>query len=203
MLTDEEINQRICSFKQDVKHLDNEHIISKYFYNDFVPAAISLDKYHELRWEIKEHFHLESIFNVFLVGSGRLGFSIKPDAQFRKFGDHSDLDIAIVSKELFEIYWTQARNSIFSLQEWKNKDVFENYFFEGWMRPDKLKNGGEDLDAKQWWEYFGNLSRSRKYGDWSISGGLYYSLDCLEHYQSDAIEKIRDIGDLNHGYNGN
>ena len=196
MLNASEIDSRIIDFKKDLKTNDDLHMISKYFYNDYTPAAISLEAYHELRWEIKEHFGLESIFNVFLVGSGRLGFSIKPSEQFRHFNDQSDLDIVIVSKNLFEKYWKVARDSGISLEEWKNKGVYENYFFEGWMRPDKLRHGGEELDVKKWWEYFGQLSRTRKYGPYSINGGLYYSLDFLEHYQKDAIERIRVSGGL-------
>lgn len=196
MLNVTEVEARILEFKSDLKSKDDLHMISKYFYNDYTPAAISLEAYHELRWEIKEHFELESIFDVFLVGSGKLGFSIKPDAQFRPFNDQSDLDIVIVSKNLFERYWKAARDSRISLEEWKNKGAYENYFFEGWMRPDKLRYGGEELDVKKWWEYFGQLSRTRKYGPYSINGGLYYSLDFLEHYQRDAIERIRVSGGL-------
>lgn len=188
------VERRIEEFKKDLKTKDNIHMISKYFYNDYEPAAINLDIYHELRWEIKEYFKLESIFDVFLVGSGRLGFSIKPTEQFRPFNEQSDLDIVIVSRPLFEQYWKAARNSSISLEEWKSQRAYENYFFEGWMRPDKLRFGGEDLDVKHWWEFFGDLSRSRKYGNYPISGGLYYSLDFLEHYQKDAIERIRISG---------
>ena len=196
MLNITEVESRILEFKNDLKSKNDVHMISKYFYNDYTPAAISLEAYHELRWEIKEHFELESIFDVFLVGSGRLGFSIKPGAQFRPFNDQSDLDIVIVSKNLFEKYWKAARDSRISLEEWKNKGVYENYFFEGWMRPDKLRCGGEELDVKEWWKFFGELSRTRKYGPYSINGGLYYSLDFLEHYQRDAIERIRVSGGI-------
>lgn len=191
MLDSAIVDLRIEEFKKDLKTYDNIHMVSKYFYNDYKPAAISLDAYHALRWEIKEHFNLESILDVFLVGSARLGFSIKPTAQFRHFNDDSDLDIVIVSKSLFEQYWKAARNSNVSLEDWKSRGVYEDYFFKGWMRPDKLRCGGEELDVKNWWKYFGNLSRSRKYGPYSINGGLYYSLDFLEHYQCDAIERIR------------
>ena len=188
------VESRIEEFKRDLKNKDNIHMISKYFYNDYEPAAISLDAYHALRWDIKEHFNLESIFDVFLVGSARLGFSIKPTDQFRHFNDQSDLDIVIVSKSLFEQYWKAARDSNISLEDWKSQGAYENYFFEGWMRPDKLRYGGEELDVKKWWQFFGQLSRSRKYGPYSINGGLYYSLDFLEHYQKDAIERIRTAG---------
>ena len=196
MLDPKLVDSRIEDFKKDLKINDNLHMISKYFYNDYTPAAINLDAYHALRWEIKEHFNLESIFDVFLVGSARLGFSIKPTAQFRHFNDQSDLDIVIVSKSLFEQYWKAARDSNIPLKDWKSQGVYENYFFEGWMRPDKLRCGGEELDVKKWWQFFGDLSRSRKYGPFSINGGLYYSLDFLEHYQKDAIERIRVSGGI-------
>lgn len=196
MLDSNIINERIMEFKEDVKNRDSLHIISKYFYNDYVPAAISLEDYHNLRWEIKNHFNLESIFEVFLVGSGRLGFSIKPTAQYRPFGENSDLDIVIVSKKLFLQYWKVARDSGIGLKEWKDKLAFEDYFFNGWMRPDKLQNGGQQLDVKEWWEFFGQLSRSRKYGDFSINGGLYYSLDFLEHYQIDAINRLKESEEI-------
>ena len=58
MITDDEISKRIEIFKTDLQKLDDSRIISKYFYNDFEPAAISLEMYHDLRWEIKEHFTL-------------------------------------------------------------------------------------------------------------------------------------------------
>ena len=190
------IESRIDEFKKDLKTKDNIHMVSKYFYNDYKPAAINLDTYHALRWEIKEHFNLESIFDVFLVGSARLGFSIKPTDQFRYFNDQSDLDVVIVSKPLFEEYWKAARDSTISLEEWKHQGVYEDYFFKGWMRPDKLRCGGEELDVKKWWRFFGELSRSRKYGPYPINGGLYYSLDFLEHYQIDAIERIRTSGEM-------
>lgn len=41
--------------------------------------------------------------NITLVGSARTGFSMSPPPAFgRPFGDHSDLDLAIVCPELFE-----------------------------------------------------------------------------------------------------
>ena len=190
------VESRIEEFKRDLKTKDNIHMVSKYFYNDYEPAAINLDTYHALRWEIKEHFNLESIFDVFLVGSARLGFSIKPTDQFRYFNDQSDLDVVIVSKPLFEEYWKAARDSTISLEEWKHQGVYEDYFFKGWMRPDKLRYGGEELDVKKGWQFFGKLSQSRKYGPYPINGGLYYSLDFLEHYQTDAIERIRTFGEM-------
>jgi len=197
LLTEEELQRRIENFRQDIKTLSADEIISKYYYNDFPPAALSLDLYHKLRLEIKKHFELESIFNVFLVGSGRLGFSIKPQNEYREFNDDSDLDIVIVSKELFDKYWQHMREYEHNLIYWKNTSAFEKTFFNGWMRPDKLPRNTSFVDPLNWWEYFERLSASGKFGRIKIRGGLYYSLDALESFQKIAIEKIKIKESLN------
>ncbi|MCL2676184.1 MAG: hypothetical protein FWE84_06380, partial [Firmicutes bacterium] len=105
------IEDTINAFKEDIKNLGDNEVISKYFYNDFAPHALSIDLYHKLRLKIKEDFGLESIFNVFLVGSGRLGFTINPKKPpYKHFHDGSDLDLVIISKDLFLKYWKAARD---------------------------------------------------------------------------------------------
>lgn len=49
---------------------------------------------------------------VQLVGSARLGYSLNPGKGFRKFHEGSDLDIAVVSPELFEKAWSELRGII-------------------------------------------------------------------------------------------
>ena len=203
LLNNDELQTRINNFKQDVKTLSADEIISKYYYNDFPPAALSLDLYHKLRLEIKTHFKLESIFNVFLVGSGRLGFSIKPQNEYREFNDDSDLDIVIVSKELFETYWNHMREYDQNLVYWKDASVFENTFYNGWMRPDKLPKNKSFVDPLNWWEYFEKLSASNLFGRIKIRGGLYYSLDALESYQKKAINKLKLKESLNNANDSN
>ena len=97
-LQQDEIENRIKHFREDLLVKSDDEIISKYYYNDFAPAAMDIDKYHKLRLLIKKKFNLSSIFNVILIGSGRLGFSIKPTQEYRLFGEESDLDFAIISK---------------------------------------------------------------------------------------------------------
>jgi hypothetical protein len=56
---------------------------------------------------------------VQLVGSARLGYSINPKKNFKKFDEESDLDIAVVSLELFDKAWEELR------------EVIEHQRFEG------------------------------------------------------------------------
>lgn len=47
-----------------------------------------------------------------LVGSARLGYSMNPRKKFRRFSGDSDLDIAVISPELFEDAWAELREII-------------------------------------------------------------------------------------------
>ena len=203
MITQDEIYQRIMQFKKDLMELTDDEMISKYYYNDFPPAALSLDAYHKLRLEIKKHFGLESIFDVFLVGSGRLGFSIKPQSEYKLFNDESDLDIVVISKSMFEKYWKKMRDYDFNLDKWKDASVFEENFFYGWMRPEKLPHNSKFKDPFEWWKYFEELSASGKFGNIKIRGGLYYSLEFLESFQKSAIKKLRIKESLENANNCN
>jgi len=181
--------------------LDGNEVISKYFYNDFEPYALSLDLYHKLRLKIKSDLQLESIFNVFLVGSGRLGFTIKPQDKYRHFDNNkSDLDLAIISNELFISYWKAIRDRNHNINSWKNEGVFEDYFFNGWMRPDKLpKNQTIFLPNNQqfnWWNYFNLLNKDDRFGLIRINAGLYFSLDFFESYQKISINSLKTLGEL-------
>ncbi|MFI6525595.1 hypothetical protein [Streptomyces uncialis] len=47
-----------------------------------------------------------------LVGSARLGYSLNPSKNYRKFHENSDLDIAVISPELFEKAWGELRDIV-------------------------------------------------------------------------------------------
>lgn len=49
---------------------------------------------------------------VQLAGSARLGYSMNPKKNFRKFHEGSDLDIAIISSELFDKAWGELQEII-------------------------------------------------------------------------------------------
>jgi len=44
-----------------------------------------------------------------VVGSGNWKFSLNPDKSFREFGEHSDIDVAVISKDLFDGFWEEMR----------------------------------------------------------------------------------------------
>ncbi|MBR7551573.1 hypothetical protein KC220_23825, partial [Mycobacterium tuberculosis] len=46
---------------------------------------------------------------VQLVVSARLGYSLNPGKNFKKFDSESDLDVAIINSDIFEQSWTELR----------------------------------------------------------------------------------------------
>lgn len=93
-------------FKVDLNSLSSLQLIRKYILNGSC-HVLNRDQHFRLKEEICDHFKVD--FNhVILVGSGKLGFSIKAEKRFQSFGEESDIDVAVVSAELFQKVWEEA-----------------------------------------------------------------------------------------------
>jgi hypothetical protein len=46
-----------------------------------------------------------AVDDITVVGSGRFGFSMRPDANLRAFTDQSDIDVIVVNARLFDQLW--------------------------------------------------------------------------------------------------
>jgi hypothetical protein len=60
-------------------------------------------KYYNLKKAIAKFFKV-NYRNVFCVGSSKLGFSIRPDQLWKHNEDSSDIDMVIISENIFEKY---------------------------------------------------------------------------------------------------
>ncbi len=195
LISIEEVDQRISMFKSDLEQYDDEEMIQKYFEHSLVPAVMSEDDYFQLKKEIANHFTLHPS-EVIMVGSAKLGFTIKPQSKYRKFGDSSDIDIAIISEELFENIWRAVFEYKNDVKYWGKEQKFKDYLFRGWIRPDLLPHAKRFELAQDWWDFFLNLSSSGQYGPYRIRAGLYYSRYFFEPYQTICINACRHQLDL-------
>lgn len=174
-------------FKRDLLELDSLQIIRKHIFNG-QSKVLSGNQYYQLKEAICSHFHIE--FNdIVLVGSGKLGFSIKPNRRYGEFNDNSDIDVAVVSTSLFQKVWKEAYIYKKKGAYWTKSDDFFRYLSEGWIRPDKLPSSNYFEFAGFWWKFFSDLTTSEKYGPYKIRGGLYYSWFFLEEYQRICVEQ--------------
>lgn len=149
-------------FKQDCISNDPEIVVQKYLVDG---SSYFFNTHHSqhAEFEFKKSLALTlsvHLRDVAIVGSGKLGFSIKPDPhapglyEFNKFDkkyeadpseEKSDLDVAIISRELFDAqleelyrFTTAYKNDAFSPAGFKS---FAKYTLRGWIRPDLLPMG--------------------------------------------------------------
>ncbi len=184
---DPDIKLRIDEFKGDLDKLSDHTMVQKHISSGDC-YILSSEQYFELKQNISENFNTHSS-QIVLVGSAKLGFSIAPSKKYRPFGDESDLDIAIVSEELFDSLWAEAFQFWINRRYWGFQNQFRNYLFRGWLRPDFLPTK-ETKD--QWFEFFRQLTKSEKFGRYKISAGVYKSWWYFESYQQSAVARLRD-----------
>lgn len=147
--------------------------------------------YYELREEVAQEWHVHTN-EILVVGSGKLGFSIKRSRRFQPFLSTSDYDVAIISSDLFDYFWRLAFRYTDNYFSWKKRDKFYSYIIRGWMRPDLLPSEGFD-ERVRWDTLFDKLSNQSKYNRHPIKGGLYKSWEHLEAYHTICVGECKSI----------
>lgn len=180
-------------FKADLICLSSIQMIRKYILGGSC-RILNDDQHFRLKEQICEHFTVD-YNSVILVGSGKLGFSIKAEKRFQSFGEDSDIDVAVVSTELFQKVWEEAYLYKKGGAYWPKSKQFFNYLSQGWIRPDKLPSSGFFEFTATWWDFFNNITASKRYGPYKIRAGLYHSMFFLQEYQKICIEQC--IEELN------
>ncbi|MGW0854771.1 hypothetical protein [Streptomyces sp. NPDC002690] len=155
--------------------------------------AVSEDDHYSLKEEIANEFSLKVHQDIFVVGSAKLGFSISPTKRYRIFGDTSDIDVAIVSHDLYEKVWHETHEYMESGAYWPDRQQFEKYLAWGWIRPDKLPRGASFEFTEAWWEFFRSIQVSRRYGPYKIAAAIYHDMTFLTKYQMNSVAACRNI----------
>jgi len=153
------------------------------------------DRYYSLKASVAAHFDVHPA-SVLVVGSAKLGFSIAPRKRYKHFSDDSDIDVAIISTDLFEYFWEAALAYSRAGGLWEGADSFKSHLFQGWIRPDMLPRSNTFEPRRNWWEYFRKLTQSREFGSYKIAGGLYKSWAHLEAYQCNAVQSCIESVEL-------
>lgn len=177
------------SFKKELSEHESDLIVRSSIFAGETFAMSNL-KYTQLRDAVAKKFGIDPL-HIYMVGSAKLGFSIKPKRRYGEFNDESDIDLAIISPELFQKVWQTAylytKTGVF----WHSKAAFFSYLSEGWIRPDKFPRTEFDPFFGEWWEFFLGLSQSREFSDYPIRAGIYQSRFFLEEYQKICVEQCK------------
>lgn len=155
--------------------------------------------YFDFKRLICERFNIAHP-DIFIVGSGKLGFSPHKETAFSL---DSDIDVAIISNSLsdeIEVLGAEfeyaRRNAEFSLRSDQSKDYnrYLRYRAIGWTRPDLIPQLSSAMASfkSDWFDFFGSISHGRStVGNYKVSAGLFRSLVHLEKYTEDSIKKIQ------------
>ena len=106
-MTKDELKEKItiANCLKDVEKITDEIMaipVPWFFTNMF--AGVANDKYAAFKLYMAQKFKTPAT-NIFICGSALLGYSLSPQKNFSAFNDTSDIDIVIISKELFDKFW--------------------------------------------------------------------------------------------------
>jgi hypothetical protein len=144
-----------------------------------------------------------------LVGSGKTGFSMKPRVFPRAFSADSDLDIAVIDQDSFELIWTTLlvwsyprRNRSLPAVDYRWLRDRQNDIYWGWMYPTKIRYAGLSLPAElkpmrdlsaTWFNAFQSVGRDSDLAKWPLRARLYRSEDQFLAYHADGIRQLQEI----------
>ena len=134
--------------------------------------------------------------NFAIVGSAQIGFSLSPEHYGIPFGSTSDIDVVLVSEDLFQDLWMmliEYRKKTFSSLDPLYRKKFselQRILFFGNIRFDKLND--TFAFAKTWWDFFNHMSRNPKYGSRRVRASLFKSWHHVTHYYAEGIDKLKE-----------
>jgi len=151
-----------------------------------------------LRKKIAKKFDI-SFHEIYITGSAKLGFSPYKKTEFSY---ESDIDVAIVSLDLFDKimenvyeYQMRLREVRYSIPERETKmyHKFLEYGAIGWMRPDLLPYSFRMKSLKDdWFNFFTSISYGKsEVGNYKVNAGVFKSYKYLEQYTFSSIESLK------------
>ncbi|MRS02154.1 hypothetical protein EG832_02820 [bacterium] len=155
------------------------------------------DAFFDFRRRIADRFSV-GFHEVFVVGSAKLGFSPHKD---KSFDLDSDIDVVIVSNNLFDsfmeqisLYQSELRRSrrAVSTREINIYHQFLEYVALGWIRPDKLPLAFTMSVLKdEWFNFFRSISNGKsEVGNYKVAAGVFRSYPHLENYLLEGLQEV-------------
>lgn len=135
--------------------------------------------------------------NVYLVGSAKLGFSIKPRRRYGLFGDDSDVDLAIASSGLYERLWGEARRYSRGGGLWEDdtRIHFKNDHANGVIKPYVVPDSDAIPTRRMLFDLESELQRVGG-SPYPVTIAVWHSIDVLEEYQTLAVMKCQEALEL-------
>jgi len=187
-----------ADYKRDLQSpsYDVDEILHRYFHTGQSAVFQGADPIEEPRFkrtvadQIAEKIGIKCHpLQLVICGSAHLGFSPVPEKFVTMFNsESSDIDVAVVSAELFDCWWTELQecNSLTPMEQ----DRIAADLFWGFIDPSKVHH--LSTTGKSWWKLFGDfrIHRAR-----AVRGRVYRTYWNMQNYHKHAIrrghEKLR------------
>jgi hypothetical protein len=166
----------------------------------------NIDFILELKETLSTYFKVP-IKNIEIVGSAKLGLSLSKDRFGKKYDNNSDIDLVLVSSELFDEAWHELLKLEYKFHQLSTKeraflDDCYGTLHRGFISPEKLPPKTDF--HKYWWRIFSNLSNKEIYEYRKIRGRLFKDWWFVEKYYSINLKKISQLqGEGNEGESDN
>ena len=183
-------------FKEYLKDYPESDIVQLFIF-DNIPYCFSdnIQLYKRFRLRVCDKLSIHQQ-DFAIVGSAKTGFSLNPDNFGAPFNSSSDIDIVLISHDMFEKVWFDLleyrKNTKFRLSPFHKHrfNEMQNILFYGLIRMDKISN--DFSFAKEWWEYFNELSTDKKYGPRRIRAAIFKSWKHASYYYEYGIKKLKE-----------
>lgn len=186
----------LISFQNELKKKGVKRVINEILFDGpFVCFNNNEDTIWNLKKSISNHFEVHTQ-NIEIVGSARIGISLNPNHLGKDFNNSSDIDVLIISEELFNEIWNDLMmfHSFYKLSELERKRLKDalNTINRGFISPNLLPN--KIGSSKKWWTIFSNLSSKKDYEYRKIRGRLFKNWFFAEKYYSKTCNNLIDQG---------
>jgi hypothetical protein len=187
-------------FRDLLKTRTSEDIVQELLYD---PSPFCYydnnESYLKLRKKICEKFQIHPQ-NFTIVGSAKIGFSLDPKNHPRVFQNNSDIDIVLVSEDLFQKIWFDLLKIEKEINEGRlrldavrahNFNYIKKLIFQGWIRMDVIY---ETFDfARDWWDFFNCLSREEFDSAHEIHAAVFRTWMHASIYYEESIFELRGL----------
>jgi hypothetical protein len=145
--------------------------------------------------------------DIRIVGSGRLGFSMKPGHNLRAFRDTSDIDVVVVNTALFDQLWLSMLEAAYPRPPVTDLIGFggwlvtrRNELYTGWLTPLAIRLSSKIFGEKakpvldfnaRWFNALKIASRHPSRRHENITGRLYRTWRHAELYHLSSLASLR------------
>ncbi|MBY0011627.1 hypothetical protein [Paenibacillus typhae] len=200
------MNYSLEEIKLDLERLDVRNFYMKYIVKSYnwyfseileIPEKDLLNTIDEFKDIVSSNIGV-SFNNVMMVGSSKVGYSLSPKKNFKAFElntdskSKSDIDVAIISQDLFKSFWDLYRKS-YNIKFQRAYTYISREIYRGYINERNLK----EIDAcRKEWQNLSNRSnkllRSKLYLKHDITYRIYRSWEDFEEYNLDSLKRVKD-----------